>query len=125
MKVVTATLAFFSCTSVVAAAAPGNYLRGVVDADNGVCIQNNSTTTTAATTAGTTTPAPEDHTIIQVDNELCCQETGAYCIGNDICLDHYFNGTHSYYCEEPYETRDSGIVTDGYVDTHDDSLAVW
>ena len=124
MKAVTPTLAVFSCTSVVAAAAPGSYLRGVIDTnyndtDNRVCIQNNSTTTTAATKIGTT-PAPNPR---QVDDEICCQETGAYCIGDDVCLDQYFNGTHTYYCEYPHETSDSGLVTDGYVDTYDDGDA--
>ncbi len=71
----------------------------------------------------TTTPAPEEHTIIQVDNELCCQETGAYCKGVDVCVDHYFDEEHHIYCDSIHETSDSGIATDGYVDTHDDSDA--
>mmetsp|Transcript_22369 Transcript_22369/g.36801 ORF Transcript_22369/g.36801 Transcript_22369/m.36801 type:complete len:239 (+) Transcript_22369:43-759(+) len=99
MKVATHTLAILSCTSAVASVAPGNYLRGGIEIDNdnenAICIPNNSTTTAAATTG--TTPAP--HTIIQVDNEICCQETGAYCQSDDVCLDHYFQGEHHIYCD--------------------------
>ena len=68
--------------------------------DNDVCVPLNVTTTTA-----TTMTTPDLHTKTEVDNEICCQHTSAYCKGDDVCWDHYFNGEHIYYCDRKYETK--------------------
>ena len=94
MKAVTPTLTILSCTVVASAGGPSSYLRGGSIDNFDVCIQFNTATTTST---------PAHHTI-------CCQETGAYCQGGDVCLDHYFNGEHMY-CDR--------VPDDGYVSTND------